>query len=173
MRTLSGVSKNDSCVKHFGRHTPLAPGVTSYRIVRTRLFLSIPLAVLTGLVLALIMTWAIGARCRRQRGPEHGRLWSGSAPPLLSRVTRMLQFASPVCMRWPVSPMRALGSPLLTGAEDEHVAAGMVRIYGIGVVSRAGRTDAVVGERPLGAQGAEVHWVRRVPAAFLITPSSS
>jgi len=35
-----------------------------------------------------------------------------------------------------------------------------------GVVSRAGRVDpdAVVGERPLGAQGAAVHRVRRVPA---------
>ena len=45
-----------------------------------------------------------------------------------------------------------------------------------GVVSRAGRVDpdAVVGERPrLAPRVAEVHWVRRVPAAFLMTPSSS
>jgi hypothetical protein len=41
------------------------------------------------------------------------------------------------------------------------------------VVSRVGRTDAVVGERPLGAQGARFTGFAGVPATFLITPSST
>jgi hypothetical protein len=79
MQTLNGYREEGLVRQTVWRGIRRSPAVSRRRIARTGLFLSVALAVLTGVALALIMTWAIGGAVGMRQGE---RASNPEDPPL-------------------------------------------------------------------------------------------